>query len=79
MDWGQVLTIIFGVAGFMSIFVFLINRRIDMVNRRIDELSKRIDRVEEDLRDIRKEMNERFNRLEKLLYKVLGAEAKKES
>ena len=77
MDWGQALTIIFGVAGFMSIFVFLINRQIDMVNRRIDELSKRIDRVEEDLRDIRKEMNERFNRLEELLYKVLGTEAKK--
>ena len=79
MDWGQVLTIIFGVAGFMSIFVFLINRQIDMVNRRIDSVEKRID-------DLRKDMDYRFERLEQeikeireLLYKVLGTEAKKES
>ena len=47
---GQVITIIFGVAGFMGIFMFL-------VNKRIDEISRRIDRVEEDLRDLRKEMD----------------------
>jgi len=70
MDWGQVLTIIFGIAGFMSIFMFLINKR-------IDDLSKRIDRVEQDLRDLRKEMNERFTKLEELLLKALGAESKK--
>jgi len=72
MDWGQVLTIIFGIAGFMSIFMFLINKR-------IDDLSKRIDRVEQDLRDLRKEMNERFTKLEELLLKALGVETKKES
>ncbi len=57
MEWGQVLTIIFGVAGFMGIFMFL-------VNKRIDEISRRIDRVEEDLRDLRKEMDVRFRDLE---------------
>ncbi|RUM32665.1 MAG: hypothetical protein DSY42_00465 [Aquifex sp.] len=72
MDWGQVLTIIFGIAGFMSIFMFLINKR-------IDDLSKRIDRVEQDLRDLRKEMNERFTKLEELLLKALGVESKKEN
>ena len=72
MDWGQVLTIIFGIAGFMSIFMFLINKR-------IDDLSKRIDRVEQDLRDLRNEMNERFTKLEELLLKALGVESKKET
>ena len=74
MDWGQVLTIIFGIAGFMSIFMFLINRQIDMVNKRIDTLEKRfddvnrrLDKIEEDIREIRQ-----------LLYKVLGVETKKE-
>jgi len=80
MDWGQVLTIIFGIAGFMSIFMFLINKRIDTLenslNKRLDTLEKRIDRVEQDLRDLRKEMNERFTKLEELLLKALGAESK---
>ncbi len=56
MDWGQVLTIIFGIAGFMFIFVFLINRQIDMVNKRpdiigrgIESLERRIERLEQRL------------------------------
>jgi len=36
MDWGQVLTIIFGIAGFMSIFVFLINKRIDTLENSLN-------------------------------------------
>ncbi len=77
MEWGQVLTIIFGVAGFMSIFVFLINKRIESIEKRFDDVNKRID-------DLRKDMDYRFEKLEQdmreireLLYKVLGTEAKK--
>ncbi len=74
MDWGQVLTIIFGIAGFMSIFMFLINKRIDDLrddmNKRFEKLEKEVDRrfssLEEDIREIRH-----------LLYKVLGVESKK--
>ena len=44
MDWGQVITIIFGIAGFMSIFMFLINKRIDDLrhdmDRRFSELKE---------------------------------------
>ena len=80
MDWGQVLTIIFGVTGFMSIFVFLINRQIDMVNRRIDSIDKRIDDLREEVREIKseiKELRSEIKEIRELLYKVLGAEAKK--
>ena len=72
MDWGQVLTIIFGVAGFMSIFVFLINRQIDMVGKRLDTIERRIESVERRMERI----EQRLDRLEDLLLKVLGAERK---
>jgi len=89
MDWGQVITIIFGTAGFMGIFVLLINRQIDMVNKRIDDLkhdmdnrfndvNKRLDKIEEDIRDFKREVNERLNRMEDLLHRVLGVETKKQ-
>ncbi len=73
MDWGQVITIIFGIAGFMSIFMFLINKRIDDLrhdmDRRFSELKedmdKRFEKLEQDIREIRH-----------LLYKVLGTEVK---
>ena len=78
MDWGQVLTIIFGITGFMSIFMFLINKRIDdlrqdierrfdYTNKRFDDVNRRLDKLEEDIREIRQ-----------LLYKVLGVENKKD-
>ena len=67
MDWGQVLTIIFGIAGFMSIFMFLINKRIDTLEKRFDDVNRRLDKLEEDIREIRQ-----------LLYKVLGVENKKD-
>jgi len=73
MDWGQVLTIIFGTAGFMGIFVLLINRQIDMVNKRLDSLEKRLESIERRM----DRLEQRFDRLEDLLLKVLGAEAKK--
>ena len=78
MDWGQVLTIIFGTAGFMGIFMLLMNKRIDDlrqdmdrrfqdVNNRFNDINRRLDKLEEDIKEIRQ-----------LLYKVLGAEIKKE-
>lgn len=61
MEWGQAVTVIFGVAGFMGIFMFLINKRIDTLERRFDDVNRRLDKIEEDIREIRQ-----------LLYKVLG-------
>ena len=73
MDWGQVLTIIFGTAGFMGIFMLLINKRIDTlekrfddVNRQFDDVNRRLDKIEEDIRELRQ-----------LLYRALGTETKK--
>ncbi len=67
MEWGQVITIIFGVSGFMAIFMFLINKRIDSlekrfddVNRRFNDVNSRLDKIEEDIREIRQ-----------LLYKLI--------
>ena len=77
MDWGQVLTIIFGTAGFMGIFMLLVNKRIDSVEKRIDsfevELREFRREVKEELKEIRHEIRE----IRELLYKVLGAETKK--
>ncbi len=42
MEWGQVITIIFGISGFMAIFM-----------RRFDSIEKRINKLEEDIREIR--------------------------
>lgn len=61
MEWGQVVTVIFGVAGFMGIFMFLINKRIDTLEKRFDDVNRRLDKIEEDIRELRQ-----------LLYKVLG-------
>ena len=61
MEWGQVVTVIFGIAGFMGIFMFLINKRIDTLEKRFDDVNRRLDKIEEDIRELRQ-----------LLYKVLG-------
>ena len=70
MEWGQVITIIFGVAGFMGIFMFLINKRIDTLetalNKRLDTIEKRIDKLEDDIREMRQ-----------LLYRALGETSSK--
>jgi len=66
MDWGQVLTIIFGIAGFMSIFMFLINKR-------IDDLRDEVKEIKEDIKEIRRELKE----TRELLLKALGAESRK--
>lgn len=73
MEWGQVVTIIFGTAGFMGIFMLLMNRQIDMLSKRIDSVEKRIDDLREDVKELKQEVKE----IRELLYRVLGTEAKK--
>ncbi|WP_461829676.1 hypothetical protein, partial [Aquifex sp.] len=72
----------FGVAGFMSIFMLLINKQIDTVNKRIDDLRQDMDRRFEKLeRDVDQkflELKEEIREIRQLLYKVLGTEIKKE-
>ena len=60
------MTIIFGVAGFMGIFMFLINKRIDSLEKRFDDVSRRLDKIEEDIREIRQ-----------LIYRFFGEPARK--
>ena len=80
MEWGQVITIIFGVSGFMAIFMFLFNKRVDTLENRIDDLRRDMDRRFEDLRhdmDRRFEaLEKRLDRIEELLYRALGVERK---
>ena len=88
MDWGQVLTIIFGIGGFMSIFMFLVNKRIDTIEKRFDDINKRFEDMNKRFDDINKRFEDINRRLDKidddireirqLLYKVLEAEIKKE-
>jgi len=66
MEWGQVLTIIFGTAGFMGIFVLLLNKR-------IDDLREEVKEIKQELKEVRGEIKE----IRELLYRVLEAEAKK--
>ncbi len=73
MEWGQVVTIIFGTAGFMGIFMLPMNRQIDMLSKRIDSVEKRIDDLREDVKELKQEIKE----IRELLYRVLGTEAKK--
>jgi len=78
MDWGQVLTIIFGTAGFMGIFMLLVNKRIDSVEKRVDSLEAELREfrreIKEELKEIRQEMRE----VRELLLRALGVESKKE-
>ena len=72
MDWGQALTIIFGVAGFMSIFMFLINKRIDDLREDMkqlrEDMGRRFEKVEQDIREVKQEIKE----IRELLHKALG-------
>jgi len=71
MYWTQTLTIIASVAGIITGYAFLLNKRIDDTNRRIDDLredlNRRMDKLEDDIKDIRM-----------LLYKVLEVPHKEE-
>ncbi|WP_029551651.1 hypothetical protein [Thermocrinis jamiesonii] len=71
MDWTQTLTIIASIAGIITGYAFLLNKRIDDTNRRIDDLredlNRRMDRLEDELKEIRM-----------LLYKVLEVPHKEE-
>ncbi|HID66273.1 MAG TPA: hypothetical protein EYP32_05525 [Aquificaceae bacterium] len=61
-----IMAIIFGIAGFMSIFMFLINKR-------IDDLRDEVKEIKEDIKEIRRELKE----TRELLLKALGAESRK--
>ena len=67
MDWTQTLTIIASIAGIITGYAFLLNKRIDDTNRQIDKLEEDVREIKRDIRDIRKELTE----IRMLLYKVL--------
>ena len=67
MDWTQTLTIIASVAGIITGYAFLLNKRIDDTNRQIDKLEEDVREIKRDIKDIRKELTE----IRMLLYKVL--------
>ena len=58
MDWTQTLTIIASVAGIITGYAFLLNKRIDDTNRRIDKLEEDVREIQRDIKDIRKELTE---------------------
>jgi len=64
MDWTQTLTIIASMAGILTGYAFLLNKRIDDLR---EDLNRRMDRLEDDIKDIRM-----------LLYKVLEVPHKEE-
>jgi len=74
MDWTQTLTIIASVAGIITGYAFLLNKRIDDTNRRIDRLEEDVREIQRDIKDIRKELTE----IRMLLYKVLEVPQKGE-
>ena len=71
MDWTQTLTIIASIAGIITGYAFLLNKRIDDTNKRIDDLredlNRRMDKLEDEIKEIRM-----------LLYKVLEVPHKEE-
>ena len=78
MDWGQVLTIIFGTAGFMGIFMLLVNKRIDSVEKRVYSLESELREFRREIKEELKEIRYEIREIRELLYKVLGTETKKE-
>ena len=74
MYWTQTLTIIASVAGIITGYAFLLNKRIDDTNRRIDRLEEDVREIQRDIKDIRKELTE----IRMLLYKVLKVPQKGE-
>lgn len=78
MDWGQVLTIIFGTAGFMGIFMLLVNKRIDSEEKRVYSLESELREFRREIKEELKEIRCEIREIRELLYKVLGTETKKE-
>ena len=64
MDWIQTLTIIASVAGILTGYAFLLNKRIDDLR---EDLNRRMDKLEDEIKEIRM-----------LLYKVLEVPHKEE-
>ena len=78
MDWTQTLTIIASMAGILTGYAFLLNKRIDDLredlNRRMDRLEQRMDRLEQRMDKLEDEIKE----IRMLLYKVLEVPHKEE-
>jgi Prefoldin subunit. len=78
MDWTQTLTIIASMAGILTGYAFLLNKRIDDLredlNRRMDRLEHRMDRLEQRMDKLEDELKE----IRMLLYKVLEVPHKEE-
>ena len=64
MDWIQTLTIIASMAGILTGYAFLLNKRIDDLR---EDLNRRMDKLEDEIKEIRM-----------LLYKVLEVPHKEE-
>jgi len=78
MDWTQTLTIIASMAGILTGYAFLLNKRIDDLredlNRRMDRLEHRMDRLEQRMDKLEDDIKE----IRMLLYKVLEVPHKEE-
>jgi len=78
MDWNQTLTIIASMAGILTGYAFLLNKRIEDTNKRIDDLredlNRRMDRLEQRMDRLEDEIKE----IRMLLYKVLEVPHKEE-
>jgi len=74
MYWTQTLTIIASVAGILTGYAFLFDKRFGDLHKRIDDTNRRIDKLEEDVREIKrdiKDIRKEFTEIRMLLYKVL--------
>lgn len=49
-----------------------VNRRFDGVDRRFEEVDRRFDKVDMEFRDLRMEMNGRFDSLQRTLLQIAG-------
>ena len=85
MDWTQTLTIIASIAGIITGYAFLLNKRIDDTNKRIDDLkedlNRRMDRLEHRMDRLEQRMDKLEDELKEirmLLYKVLEVPHKEE-
>jgi len=92
MYWTQTLTIIASVAGVLTGYAFLFDKRFGDLHKRIEDTNKRIDDTNKRIDDLREDLNRRMDRLEHrmdkledeikeirmLLYKVLEIPHKEE-
>ena len=78
MYWTQTLTIIASMAGILTGYAFLFDRRIGDLNKRIEDTNKRIDDLREDINRRIDKLEEEIKEIRMLLYKVLEVPHKEE-